>query len=160
MRKIENIIIHCSDSLWGCSRELRSWHIAKGWKDIGYHFVILNGLPTFTHSKNLHRLPPLDGSIECGRYLDDDSFISKLEVGSHTLGYNEASVGICLIGIKTFTPLQLASLSLLCKTLMLTYSLPASSVIGHYETVSGAEQGKTCPNIDMALFRESIQPPA
>ena len=157
MRKIENIIVHCSDSLWGCSREIRSWHLAKGWKDIGYHFVILNGLPTFRHSKNLHPFLALDGAIECGRYLDDDTFISDLEIGSHALGYNEKSIGVCLIGIKSFTPNQLLSLQKLCKGLILAYSLPTSAVIGHYETQSGKEQGKTCPNIDMALFRASLQ---
>ncbi|GFP28973.1 hypothetical protein HKBW3S33_02389, partial [Candidatus Hakubella thermalkaliphila] len=78
-----NIIIHCSDSEWGCAREIRKWHLERGWKDIGYHFVILNGkvLP------RLH-LPAIDGSIECGRILNETLTVETDEVGSHALGYN------------------------------------------------------------------------
>lgn len=52
---------------------IRSWHLERGWDDIGYHFVI---------SKN--------GKIEPGRTLDS--------VGAHALGRNENSIGVCLEG--------------------------------------------------------------
>ena len=53
MRKINQIIIHCSATPEGrndTSKDIRRWHLARGFKDIGYHYIIL-----------------LDGTIELGR---------------------------------------------------------------------------------------------
>jgi len=156
MRNISNIIIHCSDSPWGCTREIRQWHLKRGFSDIGYHFVILNGRPTFNHSKNNVYIPALDGSVECGRYLDDDDFLSDREVGAHTLGYNTDSIGICLIGVNQFTDRQQVVLRGLCLNLIGLYNLSVSHILGHYETESGKKEGKTCPNIDIGAFRLSF----
>jgi hypothetical protein len=41
----------------------------------------------------------------------------------------------------------------LCKQ----YGLTPDDVLGHYETASGKEQGKTCPEIDMRAFREYLK---
>lgn len=153
MRNPDNIIVHCSDSLWGCAREIRKWHMDKGWADIGYHFVILNGRPTFGHEKNNIVIQALDGSVECGRYLDDDKFISDVEIGAHTLGFNDHSIGVCLIGHHEFSPRQILSLDNILGDLMMLYSIPSSSVLGHYETKNGKDQGKTCPNLDMDVVR-------
>ena len=76
MRYISEIIIHCSATKEGLDfnvNDLRRWHKAQGWKDVGYHFVIT-----------------LDGTIEQGRALE--------EIGSHTKGHNAHSIGICYIG--------------------------------------------------------------
>ena len=87
MRKINEIIIHCSDTQEGCdvtAKEIRSWHTApkekggRGWRDIGYHYVIR-----------------LDGTIELGRPLE--------KAGAHCIGrkgedHNSHSIGICYIG--------------------------------------------------------------
>lgn len=154
--RIDRIIVHCSDSLWGCAREIDRWHKERGWSGIGYHAVIGNGLPTFANMQNAHRVPSLDGAIECGRYLDDDPFISVSEAGAHALGYNDRSVGICLIGVDQFTSRQMLSLLRLCTDLTRVYSIPNDWVIGHSETESGAAQGKTCPNIDMRKFRSDL----
>ena len=44
-RKIKNIIIHCSVSDFGDAELIRSWHVdERGWRDIGYNGVILNGI--------------------------------------------------------------------------------------------------------------------
>jgi len=157
LRRIENIIIHCSDSLWGCAREIRQWHLKRGWSDIGYHFVILNGKPTFSHSKNQLIVPALDGAIECGRYLDDDIYIAGREQGAHALGYNRDSIGLCLIGVDDFTEKEMASLHRLTSDLMMLYQIPVNKVKGHCETKSGREQGKTCPNIDMDSVRWTLK---
>ncbi len=53
--------------------EIRRWHKARGWRDIGYHYVI-------------HR----DGTVGKGR--DEGS------IGAHVAGHNRGSIGICLIG--------------------------------------------------------------
>ena len=53
MRKIDKIIVHCADTPEGRdvrAEEIRHWHKAKGWDDIGYHYVI-----------------DIDGTIEAGR---------------------------------------------------------------------------------------------
>jgi len=52
---------------------IRKWHRAKGWADVGYHYVV---------RKN--------GGIEIGRDLS--------LVGAHCLGRNHDSVGVCITG--------------------------------------------------------------
>jgi N-acetylmuramoyl-L-alanine amidase len=150
MSRLTNIIVHCSDSRWGCARAIRQWHQAKGWKDIGYHFVILNGQfgPGFY-------VEAANGSIEAGRYMDQDDMVAENEVGAHCLGYNENSVGICLVGKDTFTSAQLESLASLVKELQRAHNIPTTNVLGHCETASGKKEGKSCPNFDMKKFREA-----
>lgn len=92
MRKITRHIIHCSDSLYGDVQSIRRYHMSKGWKDIGYHFVIKQ-----------------DGTIETGRPLE--------KMGAHCKGYNKTSIGTCLIGRSVFTDKQFESLKQLHKTL-------------------------------------------
>lgn len=82
-------------------------------------------------------------------YLDDDGFIGDVEIGAHALGYNDRSIGICLIGQGEFSTKQIFSLHRLLSDLTRIYQIPADNIIGHCETVSGREQGKTCPNLDM-----------
>ena len=54
-------------------REIRNWHLRRGWLDVGYHYVIRR-----------------DGTLEKGR--DDET------IGSHCKGLNNSSIGVCLIG--------------------------------------------------------------
>jgi hypothetical protein len=112
-----NVIIHCSDSSFGNAALITTWHvlpkpIGRGWSNIGYHYVILNGrLSAFKHHSYF------DGHIETGRPLDDDKDIENDEIGAHAVGWNHA-VGICLVGLSgTFTEAQLRSLAHLIKRL-------------------------------------------
>ena len=76
MRDINKIIIHCSATPEGRdvnTETIRQWHTAKGWSDIGYHYVI-----------------ELDGSVNMGRDID--------RIGAHTKGHNTGSIGICYVG--------------------------------------------------------------
>lgn len=151
MKKIENIIIHCSDSEFGSAAMIRQWHLQNGWKDIGYHFVILNGLivpNTQSGQKQLY-VPFMDGMIEVGRHLDGDDFVTSNEVGSHALGYNDKSAGVCLIGKKTFTKKQFDSLIMWLDYFLPLWKLPIEVVKGHYEV----SPNRTCPNFDMKRFR-------
>lgn len=149
MSKVKNIIVHCSDSPWGCAREIRKWHLEKGWSDIGYHFVILNGKPL----PDLY-LATLDGSVEAGRRLDGDMDIEPDETGIHALGYNKESIGVCVIGKKgTFTIEQMYSLKGLLQELCRKFGIPSDNVLGHCETDSGKAQGKTCPDFDVSAIR-------
>ena len=76
MRKIEKIIIHCSATPEGKHYSvdtIRKWHLKRGWRDIGYHFVI-----------------DLQGNVDEGRPIE--------QTGAHTKGENFDSIGICYIG--------------------------------------------------------------
>ena len=76
MRTITEIIIHCSATVEGkdySAAEIDRWHKQRGWKGIGYHYVIGR-----------------DGSVEQGRPIE--------QVGAHCAGRNAHSIGICYIG--------------------------------------------------------------
>ena len=76
MRKITLIIIHCSavkPDQTSSAREIDQWHKARGWKGIGYHYVIRR-----------------DGSVEPGR--------PEETVGAHCQGHNSHSIGVCYEG--------------------------------------------------------------
>lgn len=152
MAKLTNIVIHCSDSEFGSAAEIRRWHLANGWKDIGYHFVILNGyLVAKTASQTELRVELLDGSIEVGRFLDGDNVINGREIGAHALGYNDKSIGICLIGKKDFTDAQFGSLALLLHELMGKFNIDRSLVWGHYDLAN-----KSCPNFNVQQFTKDM----
>ena len=92
MRTINRTIVHCSDTPATMDigvKEIDQWHKERGWKGIGYHYVIRR-----------------DGTIEFGRDLD--------QMGAHTKGHNSDSVGVCLVGgwkgEFNFTIAQLMSL--------------------------------------------------
>lgn len=140
MRKIDKIILHCSDSDFGDSALIDSWHRGRCWDSIGYHYVILNGRP----SKAPYRKSE-DGVIEMGRDVAD--------VGAHCYGQNRGSIGICLIGRRHFSPLQLfVALPLLLSALCREHALGVEDIFGHNEFNSK----KTCPNMNMKVFRENL----
>jgi hypothetical protein len=156
-KKIDSLIIHCSDSPWACAREIKKWHTdpkpeGRGWSDIGYHFVILNGRITAKQE-----LAALDGSVECGRYLDEDNIIEPDEFGIHCLGYNDHSIGICLVGKTKFTDMQMAALKDLTLELCRLHDIHPEDVLGHCETESGKKEGKTCPNFSVEIVREYLR---
>ncbi len=141
--KIEYIIIHISDSAWGTARDILRWHLQRGWNDIGYNFVILNGYLSTTSN-----IPILNGSIEVGRSWDIP--------GAHCLGYNDKSIGICGIGKEGWHPKQIASLITLTRYLMEKFKIPPDHILGHKETESGKKEGKICPNLDMDVVRSEL----
>lgn len=128
MRKIDKIILHCTATRGDVSAStVRSWHLDRGWRDIGYHFLVRT-----------------DGRIEAGRPLT--------EVGAHVKGMNRGSVGIAYAGgldedgtpRDTRTDAQRASLVMLSMSLMITVP-EIESVHGHNEFSS-----KACPCFDVA----------
>ena len=123
MREIKQIIIHCSDSdyEWHDNIDtIRRWHIARGFKDIGYHYVILN-----------------DGTVVEGRSLS--------EPGAHCEGQNADSIGICLTGKKVFSRNQIAAYADLVQRLQEIYGLRNKHVKPH----KYYNPYKTCPNFDV-----------
>lgn len=135
MREINKIIIHCSATKEGDTSVnaalIDQWHKSRGWKGIGYHFVIL-----------------IDGTIELGRMVD--------QVGAHVKNMNQSSIGICYIGgvenkkdtkgkwipKDTRTPQQRESMLELLKLLKKIF--PKATIHGHNEFSS-----KACPSFDV-----------
>lgn len=130
------IIIHCSatpPSMDVGAKEIDKWHRQRGWRKIGYHYVITR-----------------DGDIQEGRELD--------EIGAHCRGLNSTSVGVCLVGgvnaegepESNFTSEQWASLEECIKDLLLPYS--HAEVTGHNKHSS-----KACPSFDVEeWWKETI----
>ena len=127
MRQITEIIIHCSATPIGKDytvEDIDKWHKAKGWKGIGYHYVIY-----------------LDGSVHKGR--------PEEEIGAHCKGHNSNSIGICYIGgldefgepEDTRTDKQKEALIVLLKALKAKY--PNATIHGHREFAA-----KACPCFD------------
>jgi N-acetylmuramoyl-L-alanine amidase len=129
MRTIRRIMVHCSDSTFGDAALIESWHIQRGWSEIGYHYVLLR-----------------DGTVEQGNRHDD-------EVGAHVKGHNHDSIGICLIGKDgLFSMAQAASLRQLLQALRAQYAIPSEQIFGH----SQFDKGKTCPDFDVQDFVERV----
>lgn len=149
-RKLKNIFIHCSATPWGEVLVFDEWHRKYGWSGIGYHYVILNGRPF----SDVDYWPFLDGQIEAGRHLDDDPIFDDDEIGVHVAGRNSSSIGICLVGKKSFTDKQLIVVKELLKNLTEHFDLTFDDVLGHCEDLNTT---KTCPNLPMEFFREYLK---
>ena len=132
MRDINKIIIHHSASDFGNAALIDSWHRARGWKGIGYHYVILNGWLSAIHHDE-----KFNGKLESGRHFS--------KRGSHCLGHNRDSIGICLIGEDgKFTLEQYRTLANLLKYL--------SREFGHPDILMHSNLDKTkphCPGINI-----------
>lgn len=129
MRKITKLIIHCSATPEGRDytvADIDRWHRARGFKGIGYHYVIYR-----------------DGSVHPGRAVE--------VIGAHCTGQNANSIGICYIGglaadgktaKDTRTPAQKEALRKLVVELKAKY--PGVTVHGHREFAN-----KACPCFDV-----------
>lgn len=138
MRKIRQIIIHCSATPIGRdigAKEIERWHRHLGWKTIGYHYVIR-----------------LDGSLEKGR--------PEWQIGAHCVGYNRQSIGICYIGglnasgvpNDTRTAEQTATMIQLIRSLLQRY--PSATVCGHNNLST-----KACPGFDVIRWWNGVTNP-
>lgn len=129
------LITHCSatpPNLDIGAAEIDRWHRRRGWRGIGYHFVVRR-----------------NGLVEPGRPLDS--------VGAHARGANQDSVGLCLIGGVTqtrplrpeanFTPAQLDALAELIADLKARY--PLARILGHRD-LPGVS--KACPSFDVRAW--------
>ena len=142
------IVIHESASRWGDANEIRRWHKAKGWRDIGYHAVILNG-----RRDNPNRYDPkLDGKIEPGR--------AENRVGAHCAadGMNGKALGVCLIGIPGHdnypTPKQMQALIHYLTVKCRQYNIPVSAITQH----SDHEPSKPlCASVDIPHIRALVK---
>ena len=132
-RNIDQIIVHYTATPQGeefSNAQIRASHLARGFSDIGYHYVI-----------------GLNGEIRPGR--------SEAIAGAHCTGHNTRSIGVCYvggcptrsvknwqnIGLDTRTPAQKTALLKLLKELKQRY--PKATVHGHREFAN-----KPCPGFD------------
>lgn len=153
----EYLIVHESDSAWGNVEEIDAWHRARGFRAIGYHYVIGNAYPTYLSLRD--RDPDLghDGKLFTGRDLDGDDDIDE-EVGAHCPGYNSRSLAVCLVGKGgRYSEAQLVTLYDFLEGKCRQYGIPVDRVLGHCETASGHRQGKSCPSLPMDQVRDTVR---
>ncbi len=141
------IVCHVSASRWGDADAIRGWHRARGFADIGYHAVILNGCRTA--ARRYRRA--LDGKIEPGR--------PETAPGAHCRagGMNRRALGVCLVGMPGLdgypTPRQMAALVHILVTWCRRYGIPADQVTQH----SDHEPGKpACASLRMEEIRQQV----
>jgi len=122
---IKYLVVHCADNPndqdIGC-REIHAMHLGFGWHGVGYHRVIRR-----------------DGTVESGR---PDCWI-----GAHVYGFNEQSLGVCLIGRDVFTDAQMNSLETVLREWHTQY--PQATICGHCDF---DYTEKTCPNFDVSAW--------
>ena len=153
MAQIKRIVVHCSDSGFGNALLIDKWHRRRGFRMIGYHYVVLNGYADYNQMVSTRRWRFLDGSVECGRNLDGDPYLQDDEVGAHVYGFNRETVGVCLIGRGgRFTPRQLYALRVLLNELRHCFNLAPSAVVGHCEL----NPAKSCPDLNMEHLRRYL----
>lgn len=131
----EAIFVHCSatpPSMDIGLREIAHWHVQQGWLAVGYHFIIRR-----------------DGTIEEGRPVN--------VVGSHVAGWNERSVGVCLVGgvaangkdfEANFTPEQMSALKGVLHELKGTY--PQATIKAHHDVAP-----KACPSFNLSHWAKT-----
>lgn len=129
------IIVHHSASPRGTTLDvIRGWHVAKGWKDVGYHFVI-----------------EADGAVRYGR--------KTWTQGAHDGGENTDSLGICVVGNNIEPGLEWAmvqerALVRLIRSLRLVYG-PDVLVKMHREDEPESTPTE-CPGVSDARWREIL----
>lgn len=137
-RTIKELIVHCTATPEGRDftvEQIRQWHLARGFADIGYHWVIYR-----------------DGSVHAGR--------PENIAGAHCLGHNQISIGICYVGGEaadgrhtpkdTRTEAQKQALAALLQKLKKQY--PSATIHGHREFAN-----KACPCFDAQEEYASLQ---
>jgi N-acetyl-anhydromuramyl-L-alanine amidase AmpD len=129
MREIAALVIHHAAAVTTLE-EIDRWHLARGWRGVGYHYVIES-----------------DGRLRLGR--------REHEVGAHARGRNQDTIGICVAvdardGIPSEAWDQLVTLT---RDLVRRYALTVDDVIPHF-----AVSDTLCPAFPIADLHEAIAP--
>jgi N-acetylmuramoyl-L-alanine amidase len=135
MREINKVIVHCTatpENRVVTVEDVRQWHKARGWSDIGYHIMIY-----------------LDGTVHEGRPIERS--------GAHCKGQNRNSIGIAYVGgvdkamnpKDTRTECQKEALYNILEHYKTKY--PKVEIFGHRDFSS-----KACPSFDAAKEYENI----
>ncbi|MBL8746142.1 MAG: N-acetylmuramoyl-L-alanine amidase [Phycisphaerae bacterium] len=137
------IVIHHSGGAIGSAETLTKQHNARGFKGLGYHFVISNG----------QGAP--DGQIFVG-YRWSEQLPGVHVAGSKAEQYNRQTIGICLIGDgerREFTSAQIARLAELVSSLQSRLQIPDRNVVLHRDISPTASPGRLFPE---ATFRQLL----
>lgn len=130
IKEVKYLVVHCAatpPSMDIGAKEIRQWHLKRGWADIGYHRIIRR-----------------DGTIEEGR--------PEHVAGAHVRGFNRVSLAVCLVGgvddenkpEDNFTKEQFSSLKSLLDQWAEKY--PEAEIRGHRD-FPGVK--KACPSFDV-----------
>lgn len=126
---IEALIVHHSASPRDTTtlEKIREWHKARGFDDIGYHWVI-----------------EADGALKSGRQI--------IYQGAHALGANSGTWGVCVVGDNTkaseaWNAAQEDALIGLIRRLRVM--LPAIRIHGHREVGTTKTE---CPGLDFQAW--------
>jgi len=139
LKEIKFIVVHHTRGDYDSIDKIKEFHTkVRGWKDIGYHWVIGDG-------KGL-----IDGKLYKGR--------SEKFIGAHVKGFNQNSIGIVLVGNFDKAPpskKQIETLIKFLKAKMKKYKISSGNILGHNETKDAT---KTCPGrfIDMNWIRSKL----
>lgn len=131
MRPVNLLVWHCTATPEGKDysvADVRAWHKARGFSDIGYHYLV-----------------HLDGRVETGRPL--------AQVGAHVQGYNTGSIGCSYVGgvdadnvnkaEDTRTDKQKSAMLALTRKLVKDFP-GITRIAGHNEFAA-----KACPSFDV-----------
>lgn len=142
MRKIERLIIHHSASACGTVEQIRKEHMARGYSDIGYHWLIGNGCGID------------DGQIVPGR--------PEAKVGAAVFKHNAGNLYCCLIGqfaraapgyTGPPTPRQWAALGHWLWVKGRAFSVPPERVLGHDEWAIPGHHTQCPGDLPLAAIR-------
>jgi len=135
------IVVHHSATPTGCAAEFDRMHRAKGWDELGYHFVVGNGTGSG------------DGEVEIGGRWITQKHGAHTKVEGHP-EYNDVGIGICLVGnfdVTRPTEAQMQSLVRLVRFLKDRYNISRNHIYGH-----GQLKPTDCPGRNFSyadLFR-------
>jgi len=136
------IVIHHSATAAGSAAVFDRSHRARGWDELGYHFVINNG-----HGG-------ADGLVEVGSRWTKQKWGAHCKTSDNR--YNDYGIGICLVGDfqnSQPTAAQLVSLRKLVIHLSDTYEIIPANVIGH----GAAESTNTvCPGASLTRHLKEV----
>ncbi len=144
----DRIIVHQTGALWGDRQTIDAYHRAprprgRGWDEIGYHGVILNG------------------SRYAGRYRREDDGLFELgrswrRIGAHDHGENQLAWGLALVGRDVFTFRQLLELHAVVQGLRAASPRPLE-VYGHCENEPEGAPVTECPGRRLAPRLELLR---
>lgn len=130
-RRWQCIVVHHSASDNSTPQGMRDYHVRqRGWDDLGYHFVIGNGV----------KYP--DGQIFVGNRWRQQKHGAHCKTPNNF--YNEHGIGICLIGNLDAHPptqKQIAALARLNSFLTGKCGIPESKILTH----GGVTKKTACP---------------
>ena len=145
------IVVHCTATLAHQPfdvKGIRAMHKARGFSDIGYHWLI-----------------GLNGEVWQGRK-------PETSVGAHVSGFNASTLGISYVGgldsatarpKDTRTPAQIKAMTALLKDICKRY--PQAVVLGHRDlspdkngngTIEPGEWMKSCPCFDAGPWAKTL----